>query len=303
MPFLNWLQRIKAEVAGNPLLRSRPTVLTGRVLRGMVTGDSTHLAAGVAFYALFSLFPLLLGSLAIVGLFLNSEEIQQRFIGFVTANLPGSGEFVRSNLDQILRFRTALGLGSVLGLLWLGTAVFAAISRAVNRAFGIQRHRPFYIALPRRVVMVVITGGLFLVSTVVSTAIQLFSDRELGLPWLTLFLEPDMVERALYSVPWVITVTFFLIIYRFEPLRKTYWQYVWPGAAVAALLFEASKFVFVWYLESWAVYDQVHGSLASVIVLLTWVYLSALILILGAHISHQYELLYRPGAGENLHIA
>lgn len=299
----NLLTQIRAKVTASPLLRNRPAVLTGRVLWAMVSGDTTHIAAGVAFFALFSLFPLLLGSLAILGLFLNSEEIQQRFVGFVTANLPGSAEFVQSNLSQIVRFKSALGLGSVLGLLWLGTAVFAAISRAVNRAFGIQHYRPFYLALPRRVGMALITGSLFLVSTVVSAAIQLYSGRDLGLPWLTLFLEPGMVETALYLAPWTITLIIFLLIYRLEPRRKIYWRYIWPGAVVAALLFEASKFLFVWYLESWAVYDQVHGSLASMIILLSWVYLSALILILGAHISCQYELLYRPGAAEEAPIA
>ena len=61
------------------------------------------------------------------------------------------------------------------------------------------------------------------------------------------------------------------------------------------MLFEGTKFLFVWYLENMAVFAQVHGSLASVVVLLLWVYLSALILILGAHVSYQYELLYRTG--------
>ena len=65
---------------------------------------------------------------------------------------------------------------------------------------------------------------------------------------------------------------------------------------MASLLFESAKFLFVWYLESLAVYSQVPGSLTSVVVLLFWVYLSALILILGAQVSYQYELLYRPGA-------
>ena len=264
----------------------------------MVTGDSTHMAAGVAFFGLFSLFPLLLGSLAILGLFLDSGELQQRFLGFATGNLPGSAEFVQSNLDQIVRFRGALGVGGLVGLLWLGTAVFAAISRAVNRAFGIQHYRPFYLALPRGLGMALITGSLFLLSTVVSAAIQLFSGRDLGMPWL----ERTMVESTLYLAPGIITLVIFLIIYRYEPRRKTYWQYIWPGAVVAAVLFEGSKFLFVWYLDNWAVYDQVHGSLASVIILLSWVFLSALILILGAHISYQYELLYRPGAAEDLRL-
>ena len=128
----NLLTQIRAKVTASPLLRNRPTILTGRVLWAMVSGDTTHIAAGVAFFGLFSLFPLLLGSLAILGLFLNSEEIQHRFVGFVTANLPGSAEFVQSNLSQIVRFKSALGMGSVLGLLWLGTAVFAAITPSSN---------------------------------------------------------------------------------------------------------------------------------------------------------------------------
>ncbi len=71
MPFQNWLKQIKAKVTESLLLRNRPTVLTGRVLWAMVGGDTTHIAAGVAFFALFSLFTLLLGSLAILGLFMN----------------------------------------------------------------------------------------------------------------------------------------------------------------------------------------------------------------------------------------
>ncbi len=64
-------------------------------------------------------------------------------------------------------------------------------------------------------------------------------------------------------------------------------------------MFEGAKFLFVWYLENLVVFSQVHGSLASVVVLLFWVYLSALILILGAQVSYQYELLYRPGAARD----
>lgn len=183
--------------------------------------------------------------------------------------------------------------------MWLGTAVFAAISRVVNGAFGIYAYRPFYLALPRRVGMALVTGSLFLFSTIVSAVIELLDGRDLGTPWQGLFLEAGMVELVLYLAPWTITIIIFLLIYRYEPRRKTYWRYIWPGAVVVALLFEAGKFLFVGYLETWAVYDQVHSSLASVMVLLSWVYLLALILILGAHVSFQYEQLYRPVTEES----
>ena len=77
----------------------------------------------------------------------------------------------------------------------------------------------------------------------------------------------------------------FLLLYRFVPNCKTYWRYVWTGAVVAAILFEMSKGVFLWYLANVADYELIYGSVASMIVLLSWAYVSAFILILGAEIS------------------
>ena len=128
------IQNLREAMGRSPLLQYRPLVLIGRVAWEMAARDATHNAAGVAYFAIFSLFPLMLGVLSILGMVLSSEELQQRFLMFTTSNLPGSAQFVESNLEEIIRFRGALGVGATLGSLWLGTAVFAAISRAANRA-------------------------------------------------------------------------------------------------------------------------------------------------------------------------
>jgi membrane protein len=86
-----------------------------------------------------------------------------------------------------------------------------------------------------------------------------------------------------------------LFIYRFVPNRKTYWRHVWLGAVIAAILFEVAKSLFVWYLARFTNYNQVYGSLASVIILLLWLYLSSLVLILGAEIGSEYQRLRYPG--------
>ncbi|MBM3942403.1 MAG: YihY/virulence factor BrkB family protein [SAR202 cluster bacterium] len=96
-------------------------------------------------------------------------------------------------------------------------------------------------------------------------------------------------EIALAVIPWASSLMAFLLVYRFAPRCKTYWKYVWPGAAAASLLLEASKILFLWHLQNLAVYDRVYGSLTSAIVLLSWAYLSALILVLGAHISARWQ--------------
>ena len=283
-------KRTNAWTTSSPLVQNRFITLTLRVIREMKDDDATHLAAGVAYYAMFSLFPLLLGFLAVSGLVLNSEGVQQDFMDFVTDNLPGSEQIVKDNVGQVVRFRGLLGIGAFIGLLWSASAVFGAINRAVNRAWNIRQDLPFYIAKPRQLAMALGVGILFLLSTSATSAIQVFTDpsRDLGVPGQDFLLEIGLGHLALRVVPWAMTLLIFLMVYRFLPNCKTYWRFIWPGAVVASVLFEVGKSIFVWYLNNIAPYDQVYGSLTSVMALLFWIYISALILILGAEISSEY---------------
>ena len=283
-------ERTKAWTTSSHLVRNRFITLALRVIREMKDDDATHLAAGVAYYAMFSLFPLLLGFLAISGLVLNSEGLEQKFMDFVTDNLPGSEQIVKENVGQVVRFRGLLGIGAFIGLLWSASAVFGAINRAVNRAWDIRQDRPFYIAKPRQLAMALGVGILFLLSTSATSAIQVFTDpnRDLGVPGQDFLLGIGLGHLALRMVPWAMTLLIFLMVYRFLPDCKTYWRFIWPGAVVASVLFEVAKSLFVWYLNNIATYDQVYGSLTSVMALLFWIYISALILILGAEISSEY---------------
>jgi len=274
----------------NPVAWTRWAGLVWRVLKQMGRDDATHLAAGVAYYAMFSLFPLLLGLLAISGSVLASEGMEGEFVGFVTGKLPGSGELVADNVSQVIQFRGIFGAVAILGLLWSSSAVFGGISRAVNRAWGIRQDRPFYVGKVLHIGMALTVGVLFLLSTVATSVIEVFSNQTRDLSVLGQDILPDLglANLALRAVPWVITFLIFLLVYRFVPNTKTYWRHIWPGALTAAVLFEVAKSLFVWYLDNLAIYNQVYGSLTSVMMLLLWIYLSALILILGAEISSEY---------------
>ena len=97
-----------------------------------------------------------------------------------------------------------------------------------------------------------------------------------------------VASLALRVAPFLINMGIFLLLYYFAPNCRTYWRYVWPGALIAAILFEVAKGIFIWYLDNLATYDQVYGSVTSVMSLLLWMWVSALILILGAEISSEY---------------
>jgi membrane protein len=277
-------------VGNSSIVDNFVVALGWRVFKELGDDDAAHLSAGVAYYSVFSVFPLLLGLLAISGTVFTSITLQEQFLDYVTESMPGSKEFVTTNIEELVRFRGALGIGAILGLLWSGSSAFGAMSRAINRAWDVDKDRPFYVAKTLHIIIALGVGILFLLSSFASVAIELLSNysRDLGLPGHEFFLDFGLGNLMLKAVPWAITLAVFLLLYRFVPNCKTYWRYVWTGAVVAAILFEASKGIFMWYLVNVANYELIYGSLASMMALLFWAYVSAFILILGAEISSEY---------------
>ena len=263
--------------------------LSIRTVRELSEDDITHMAAGVAYYALFSIFPLLLGLISIMSFLLEPEEIQ-RLIGDLMSNfLPGSEQFVKDNVDAVIRLRGALGLMSFLGMLWSGSAMFGALNRAINRAWDIQTDRPIYVGKPRQLLMALSVAMLFSLS-VASATIARTSEHiaasDLPIPPFLIHTIGQMILQAL-SLSLMIVI--FLLMYKLLPNTKTYWRYVWPGAITSAVLFEISKNFFILYLDRFASYQSVYGSIAPVIVLLFWTYVGSLIVLLGAEICSEYE--------------
>ena len=283
-------ERLKLKWKQSTFVNHRFSVLSWRVFKELGDDDATHLAAGVAYYAMFGLFPLILAILAIGGVLLNTTEQQEDFVNFVTDNLPGSKGFVEDNLREVIRFRSALGIAAIAGLLWSASAGMGAVARGVNRAWDVHRNRPFYVAKPLQIMMALAVGVLFLLSTFLTSAIEVITDprRDWGLPGQDILLDMGIANLALRIAPLLINMAIFLLLYYFAPNCKTYWRYVWPGALVASILFEIAKGIFIWYLDNLATYDQVYGSVTSVMSLLLWMWVSALILILGAEISSEY---------------
>ena len=154
--------------------------LTIRVFREMSEDDLTHMAAGVAYYALFSLFPLVIGVITVFSYFLAPEQIQANISGAIGGFLPGSEQFIQDNIEGILNIRSALGLFSFLGLLWSGSAMMGALDRAINRAWDIHNDRPFYIGKPRHILMVISVGIMFPIS--MSSAAVVRTAQELPSP-------------------------------------------------------------------------------------------------------------------------
>lgn len=267
-----------------------------RVVREVSEDDATHMAAGISYYALFSVFPLVLGMTALFSVFVDTETVILRLTQFANEYLPGTEDLIRQNVETALALRGALGLFAVLGLFWSASAVFGALNRSINRAWDIQVDRPLYVGKPRQMLMAVGVALLFIMSLGAATlAREAERISESGIPLIESIptLSSEVFLRAA-SV--LLTLAIFLLIYRYMPNTKTYWRYIWPGAIVGTLLFETAKNVFIIYTSRFANFENVYGSLAPVIALLLWAYVASFILILGAEISSEYERLKRGAA-------
>ena len=285
------MDKLKRQLGATRLGRTTVARLTVRVVQELGDDDATHMAASVSYYAVLSLFPLVLGLSTIIGTVANSPDRQDQVIEFIVAYLPGSESFVRDTLASLSRYNAAFGIVSFFSLLWAGSAVFGGITRAVNRAWDVEKDPPFYKNKPRQLLMAAGVSLLFFVSVGTSSLFRWAASINIG----TVQLEEHIggvITAILMEIP-VLLVNFsiFAMIYKFLPNTKTHWRYIWLGAIFAAVLFESGKQLFIWYLDNFADYSELYGSVASVVVLMVWAYFSAFILILGAEIASEYRRL------------
>jgi membrane protein len=295
--FRNRLEHLKARLLPikGRLLEIPVVRLVVHTIQELGADDATHMAAGVSYYAVLSLFPLILALVAVLGIFLPSETIQEEIFGFFERNLPGTVDVLKENIEQVIQFRGAIGLVGIVLLLWTASAMFGAVSRTINRAWDVHQDRPFHIRKLRDLSMALGISILFFLSLGATSVYSIL--RSTDFPVIGTAL--DVGARLLAFLP---SFAIFLILYKFIPNTKTYWRYVWPGALLAAVLFEISKSLFILYLDRFATYELVYGSIGSVIALLFWIYVAAFILILGAEFSAEYGRM-RMGVAKGVLIA
>ena len=273
------IERIKAALLKYPAVQ-----LIIRTIEGLGDHDVGQRAAGVAYYAILSIFPLLLGIVAVLGFFLPSVNFQEELLGFIGENVPGATEILKLNIVSIIELRNVMSVLSIVILFWGSSAMFTAISLAINRAWGVTLFYSFFIRKPRELGIAISTGILFFLSlgtTAVVSILRAVFDYPPAVPVLV-----DLGGRL---VAFLLILAVFLLLYKLIPNVKTYWRYIWPGAILASVLFEIARTLFVFYLENFANYQLIYGSLAPFVILLVWIYFSAFVTILGAEFTSQYS--------------
>lgn len=256
--------------------------------------DGFIMAAAIAYYALFSFFPVVLLMITVFSFFFSSATAQKAVIAWAERYIPASGDLIRANISQILRVRGTVSIMALVGLLWSASSVFTALYRAVNRAWDLTELRPFWQQKLLAFGMMVGAGGLLFLSIVSATFFNVI--RRLRLPLTESRLFGNLFSTLL---PVTLTISIFLLLYKVLPNTTVRWSDVWPGALLTGLGWELAKQLFTWYLASFASYNLVYGSLALIIAFLAWSYYTGVILILGAEFTAEFAKARRARRGSS----
>ncbi len=248
-------------------------------------GD-TH-AAAIGYYALFSLFPLIV--LMALGLTLFVDETMARIQVMLIAGryLPTGLAIVDDIVQHVMANRGTLSVLALVAILWGAIQIFRVLERSINQAWGAPRRRGFWSHLRFAAVMISITGVLTSISLVLTALFQLA--RPLNLPFVHWApLQNSVIWTIVAAVPpLALTTALFILLYRFVPHAvRVRWRDVLPSALLAALLWEVAKGAFTFYMKRFAQqnYNLLYGSVGAILGLLTWVYLTGVIVLLGAEL-------------------
>ncbi len=249
-----------------------------------------YIAGAIAFYTLISIFPLLLAIISVLGYLGPASMEEQQELALRTADIiPVSSDFIGETVASVVESRVVTGIVGIFGLLWGATVVFGAIRKGINAAWGITRPRPF---LKERLIdfALVIGAGILLFIVLLSSPTLSFVRGASGL----LAPESEFFNHTIWNViSRLILPSFafatFLVLYRFIPNTEVKLSNVWAGALLASLAFDAANLAFVWYVRNYGHYNLLYGSLGTILATLTWVYLSAIILLFGALVTSRYS--------------
>lgn len=243
------------------------------------------IAAALAFYSFLSLIPLMLVFTAGLGLVVGSSEaIWEASFGYLQKMIPEAGEIGRFLESMTSQSPVAGGIG-LLGLIWGGSGAFSTLQSALHTVWHHKKHRTFFIARLVAVLIMILVIVLLLLSILATWGLEGTKRYRLPLGNCTLGDLPLIWGAIGILGPFLLTVTMFLCLYQAVPHPGIRLWHLLGASAIAALCWELAKYGFTWYISHLPGINQIYGSLGTVVILLLWIYCSAIIFLFGAELA------------------
>lgn len=276
----------------NGLARDGASILK-QTFREFIDDDCPRMAAALAYYAIFSLPPLLVIVVTLTGLFLSPEVVETwihtQVGGIVGESSARQIQTMVENARQRVQGGFSVGLIlSILGLIVGATAAFAQMQKALNTAWDVERDTEqggIMTLVMKRVLslgMIIAVAFLLLISLILSSLISGFAGQ-LGAA-LPGDVSVTLIRVLDVSLSLVVITFLFAAIFRYLPDARISWRNVWVGALATTVLFILGKYVISLYIGQ-SNPAEAYGAAAALALLLIWVYYSSMIFFLGAEFT------------------
>lgn len=242
-------------------------------------------AASLAYYAFFSIFPMLLVFIVSGSFFIDRAVVQSQLLNLLQGILPGAEDVVIANINRVLELRGAVTFIALISLVWSSTSVFNILAKNINRAFPRADDPDFFRGRLLGFLMFLGLGLLMLLSFAASSLSGLVTAINLPINGRSL-QETFLWQIGTFLIPVGINLVMFWMMYRWVPMVAVSKKASLLGGLIAGVTWELLNNAFTWYLSSGlSQYRLVYGSVGTIVALLLWINLTATIVLIGAHLT------------------
>jgi membrane protein len=257
---------------------------------GAISDDRiTLIAAGATYYLLLALFPTVVAFVSLYGLFTDPSTVNQH-VALLSGIVPAGGmQIIDEQLTRLTQQGPAtLGVGLFVSLalaLWSSSSGIKTLFEAMNIAYD-EREKRSFIQL-NGLALLFTVGGLF--AAVVMIGVVVLMPAVLGAVGLSSGFE-WLVQGVGYGLLIVLLFIGVAALYRLGPSRKqAKWRWLTSGATLAVVVIVATSLLFSWYSANFANYEKTYGSLGALIGFLTWMWISVMVVLVGAELNSEIE--------------
>ena len=267
----------------------------GDITNEFLDKNIPFMSAAISFYAFFSLFPLLLALIIIFSLFVGIKGFEQLLIDSLKDFVPILDEqddaFIKTFFDSLTSKRFITSAIAAVGLLIASTAVFSSVRKSINVIWGIEKKRTFIKERAIDFSLIFLASSLLLISFILTTGLSFLSELvSITFPDSPL-RDPTIWSRLTLMIPPLLTFFVFFICLWWLPNVKLRFIDIFPAAFLAAIAEEINKMVFILYLRNFSGFSgSIYGGVSAIIVLMAFIYISAIILLIGAQVSARFTV-------------
>lgn len=263
--------------------------LSRRVFKEIQEDNCAVYAAALAYYFLFALFPFFLFLAALLA-YLPVPNLLEQILTLLASVMPGSAvTLVSDNVtDLVSKPRGGLLSFGILIALWTASNAMSGIIDALNHAYKVGEGRPFWKV---RLLALVLTTGLsfFLIASI----ILLIFGPQIGGYVANFVGLSDEFQFTWNILRWpvilILVTTAAATVYYYAPDVQQEWKWITPGSIFAVLMWTIASLGFSFYVNNFGSYDKTYGSIGAIIVLLTWMYASGFVILVGGEINAEIE--------------